>query len=298
MASFVPPPHSFQEDCDLSIFQVYCNSILPASRRLVSWYQYVNLSIAIIAFAALLLWAILPARSSFWGLSNLYSSSDPLAPSTGPSRANSLPETKSFHLCQQQPCTHARDIHIWPGLTKGAIALVELGKDSINLPATCSGIAIRLTANSDSGQLSSILLEIRRLGLPSIVMCHHDLPVLDQLDLGLVSGLIIENACILDNGERRDYFRSTRLRKIVKKCAPRRQETPSFLLGFLELWQARPGPATIRRAYKIGTHFGAVVSTGPAGALDENPASLSAFEYLRKPEVTEVSTICAHVACC
>lgn len=138
-------------------------------------------------------------------------------------------------------------------------------------------------------------MRLCELQVPVVLKCHHDSKVLGAINLKFLAGIIIKNACILEDGSRRDYFRSTALRDVMAKCADERVERPTFFVGFLDRWQHRPSAAVVRRSQKLSSHFGAVLEHGPAvspaspqDATTQMPASLSAFEYLRRSETSEL----------
>jgi hypothetical protein len=127
-----------------------------------------------------------------------------------------------------------------------------------------------------------------------VVMADHDSPLWGDLDFCLVAGIIVENACILRNGDRRDYFRSGILRDAMRKSATERDNRTEFFVGFLDLWEQRPSAAVVRRAAKVSQHFGAVMEHGPVdrsrptGEMRNASRSISAFEFLRLSENIEV----------
>lgn len=98
--------------------------------------------------------------------------------------------------------------------------------------------------------------------VPALLLCHHDSPWLASVGLGHAAGLVVENACILPSGERRDYFQAQPLRDAMARCAKERERRPDLFVSFLELWEHRPHPAVVRRAVKLAEHFGAVVEHG------------------------------------
>lgn len=145
--------------------------------------------------------------------------------------------------------------------------------------------------------IPEILIGLCKLGVPVILKCHHDSRVLEAISLKFLSGLIIENACILEDGTRRDYFRSIILRDIMAKSAEQRLERPNFFVGFYDRWHVRPSAAVVRRALKLGAHFAAAFEhdefaspTEANGVPTKQPTSLSAFEYLRKSETAELQS--------
>lgn len=154
----------------------------------------------------------------------------------------------------------------------------------------------------DAGELSEggdilmaeLLMRLYELQVPILLKCHHDSKLLETIDLKILVGIIIENACILEDGKRRDYFRSQELRDVMAKCAEQRVERPTFFVGFYDRWNTRPSAAVVRRAIKLSEHFAAVLEHGPTtpptyhGGILKQPQSLSAFEYLRRSETSEL----------
>lgn len=160
-----------------------------------------------------------------------------------------------------------------------------------------AGLALRCTKVEQPGQVHKLVKRLRDEHISVLILCNHDSDTLGSIDLQHASGIILENACILPNGERRDYFRSKQLRTAMARCMKIREDTPDFFIGFLELWEQRPHPSVIRRAVKLAEHFGAIIEHGPsnpaleiANPVKEATSTLSGFEYLRRSESTEVRT--------
>ncbi|KAJ4420671.1 hypothetical protein N0V82_004237 [Gnomoniopsis sp. IMI 355080] len=161
------------------------------------------------------------------------------------------------------------------------------------------GLVLDVGLLGDSATLiiPEILVGLARLQVPVILKCHHDSSVLAAVDFKFISGLIIENAAILEDGTRRDYFRSTALREVMDRVADQRLERPKFFVGFFDRWHVRPSAAVIRRAVKLADHYAAVLEHCQVlsgldidGVPGKQPVSLSAFEYLRKPETAELQS--------
>lgn len=146
--------------------------------------------------------------------------------------------------------------------------------------------------------LPQILMGLSKLQVPVFLKCHHDCKLLVSANFKYLSGIIVENACMLEDGTRRDYFRSVALRDAMAKCADQRLERPNFFVGFLERWHTRPSAAVVRRSQKLADHFGAAWEHGrapsPTNPSNEYqgklPLSLSAFEYLRRAETSELQS--------
>ncbi|KUI69718.1 hypothetical protein VM1G_05039 [Cytospora mali] len=156
---------------------------------------------------------------------------------------------------------------------------------------------VDLLRNNGVAFIPEILIRLCELQVPVVLKCHHDSKVLGEINLKFLAGIIIKNACILEDGSRRDYFRSTALRDVMAKCADQRLERPTFFVGFLDRWHTRPSAAVVRRSQKLSSHFAAVLEHGPVtspispeNTPTEMPSSLSAFEYLRRPETSELQS--------
>ncbi|CAI6086454.1 unnamed protein product [Clonostachys chloroleuca] len=156
---------------------------------------------------------------------------------------------------------------------------------SSNLPA----IAIRCDNNTSADQVNHLLEILYFKGVPVIILAHHDMSIWDSIDLGNATGVIVESACILPNGERRDYFKARPLQTLMSRCSTQRETRPDFFVGFMDLWEKRPHPSIIRRSVKLAEHFGAVMEHGPidpsinhGGRIRAAATTLSGFEYLRR----------------
>ncbi|CAG7564503.1 unnamed protein product [Fusarium equiseti] len=156
-----------------------------------------------------------------------------------------------------------------------------------------AGFALECTSTGRTEQTNYLLACLASLDVPVILQCHHDCEAIDHVDLSLASGVIIENACILPNGQRRDYFKARRLRDTMARCSAQRDKRPDFFVGFLDRWATRPKPSVVRRAAKVAQHFDAVMEHGSstdakAYPLESATKALSGFEYLRRAEMVEV----------
>lgn len=202
-------------------------------------------------------------------------------------------------------------------IAKMALASVDIdsfGSDALEpsqIEATADFLADTYLRNSLAGfalscsnakkpeQMDGLLERLYRSRIPVILSCEHDSEALDSVCLTYASGLIVENALILPNGERRDYFRARRFRQIIGRAHKEREERPDFFIGFLDRWTRRPHPATIRRAVKLAEHFGAVIEHGPVDPnymlkvpITSATQTLSGFEYLRRAETIQVCLNC------
>ncbi|KAK1834098.1 hypothetical protein QBC39DRAFT_301394 [Podospora conica] len=141
--------------------------------------------------------------------------------------------------------------------------------------------------------VTQLITELGQREVPVVLNCgHDDVDAFKELDLDFISGVIVDNACILRDGSRRDYFGSQPLRDIMTRCAQARAGRPGFFVGFHDGWEQRPSAAVVCRAVKVARHFQAVFKHGPVGddgwTTEDLPPSLSGFEFLRKPEISEL----------
>lgn len=159
-----------------------------------------------------------------------------------------------------------------------------------------AGFALECTSTQQADRTNYLLACLASIEVPVILVCQHDCEAIDDVDLSIASGLIVENACILSNGQRRDYFKARRLRDTMARCTLQRDKRPDFFVGFLDRWETQPMPSVVRRAAKIAQHFDAVIEHGPiaptasgkASSLESASKTMSAFEYLRRAEMVEV----------
>ncbi|KAM0270259.1 hypothetical protein ACHAQH_009489 [Verticillium albo-atrum] len=163
---------------------------------------------------------------------------------------------------------------------------------------TLAGFALRCSSQTTPDKVEKLLEALHTRKVPALLLCHHDFEGLDTLSFFHASGLIIENACILRTGQRRDYFIARRLRDTMARCNGEREERPEFFVAFLDQWDVRPHPSVVKRAVKIAEHFGAVIEHGPSeSAFGASPVVASAsrtiggFEYLRRAEIIQLQSV-------
>lgn len=166
---------------------------------------------------------------------------------------------------------------------------------TIHLDSGASCLALRLGEGSEPQTVEQLVRELLRLNVPVVLMAPFDLAHLPDIRFTNVLGVIVEGALIVPSGHRRDYFRALALRKIVAKCANERERRPNFFFGMLDLWDARPSAAVIKRGDKLARHFGAIFSHRPSHAIfthEPSPpvpsATIGGFEQLRRGEITDL----------
>lgn len=154
-------------------------------------------------------------------------------------------------------------------------------------------------------ETTPLLIALRALNIMVIIASDPDNPVLHRLNFENISGTIFTNACVLPNGQFRDFFRQARLRKALGRCARQQKSRNNFFVGFLELYSTqRPSAAVARRASKLAEFFGAlfqiahVTNDGRIVTELRKDQCLSAFDWLKNPEVVEVCiTLSIYVHC-
>ncbi|KAK0733184.1 hypothetical protein B0T26DRAFT_808046 [Lasiosphaeria miniovina] len=125
-------------------------------------------------------------------------------------------------------------------------------------------------SDESASLIASLLCEFCRSEVPVLLKFPHDDSALTRdIDFGLVAGVIVENACILRTGERRDYFRAQGLRDIMARAAEERAHRPAFFVGFHDVWSSQPSAAAACRAEKLARHFDAVFEHGPDSSLQK-----------------------------
>ncbi|KAK1753914.1 hypothetical protein QBC47DRAFT_429327 [Echria macrotheca] len=145
-----------------------------------------------------------------------------------------------------------------------------------------SGVILRLV---DVGEIDeeavarcmALVSKLGDIGIPTVVNCDQDdHGVLDGFDFDALAGVILDNACIMKDGQRRDFFRSRRLRDIMSKCVGERARRPHFFVGFHDRWNTRPAASVVCRAAKVSRHFDAVLVHGPTNECNNgNGADVS-----------------------
>lgn len=162
-----------------------------------------------------------------------------------------------------------------------------------------AGIALRCDQDAPAEQVNQLLQILYFKGIPILLLAPHDAPIWNSVVVSNATGVIVENACILPSGQRRDYFLARTLQTLMAKCSKEREDRPDFFVGFLDLWDTRPHPSIVRRAVKLAEHFGAVIEHGPldphvnfGGPIRSATQTLSGFEFLRRAALTEVCVMC------
>ncbi|KAF2423713.1 hypothetical protein EJ08DRAFT_595586 [Tothia fuscella] len=167
--------------------------------------------------------------------------------------------------------------------------------DIILLGKGCKGLVLRISDVMGHERMKELLRTCHTWKIEVIVMCRPDDAILEWVDFSIIAGLILENATILPNGHRRDFFRAERVRELMAQCAEKRIERPSFFVGFYDLWHTRPTAAVVRRAFKVAEYYGATLEHLPLmdaywedNAKRKLPMSLGGFDYLKRPETVNL----------
>lgn len=180
-------------------------------------------------------------------------------------------------------------------LSEAAIINTARHLDKLRIENGSPALVLRISDSKCFLQVTNLLSIFNQQCVSIILMCDPDATILNSIDFGLLVGTIFENACILVNGHRRDFFRAVRLREMMGRCADERVVRPAFFVGFLDLWQSRPTAAVVRRAFKQAEYYEATLEHGPMTgcSLEDSPRgklpmSLSGFDFLKRTEIIEV----------
>ncbi|KAG9636451.1 glycosyltransferase family 4 protein, partial [Aureobasidium melanogenum] len=158
--------------------------------------------------------------------------------------------------------------------------------NSLRLRQGLRGIVVSYGRDDSAEKINTLLMALRNLHVSVILRGDPDLEVVDSISFAHIDGFMIQNACILPDGQRRDFFRAVQVRECVARCKRQMKHRPEFFMGFLEVWMIRPSAATLRRAFKLADFFGAVIQVQ---AISQNNTriemSLSGFDWLKRPEI-------------
>jgi hypothetical protein len=158
--------------------------------------------------------------------------------------------------------------------------------NKLRLQQGLHGVVIRYNVDDSADEVNALLKALRRQHISAILMGDPDVEVINFLHLGLVDGLIIQNASVLPNGQRRDFFRAAQMRECVARCKRQMKGRPDFFMGFFESWTTRPSAATLRRAFKLADFFGAVIQAqAEMQHHTRQEMCLSGFDWLKRPEM-------------
>ncbi|QDS72759.1 hypothetical protein FKW77_004222 [Venturia effusa] len=160
----------------------------------------------------------------------------------------------------------------------------------LRMEKMASGFVVKIHDNVFPDHTVSLLEAMTKQSVQVMLMCDTDAEILRSIDFDMLFGIILESSTILPNGERRDFFRSDRLRGVMSRCADVRVERPTFFLGFHDLWETRPTAAVVRRAFKLAEFFGATLTHGPFGQQRHTkfPISMSGFDYLKGNDIVDL----------
>lgn len=158
--------------------------------------------------------------------------------------------------------------------------------NNLRLKQGLHGLVVSYSQGNSAEDINALLIALRNLHVSAILMGDPDLEIVDSISFALIDGFVIKNACVLPNGQRRDFFRAVQMRECVARCKRQMKRRPEFFLGFLEIWTARPSAAILRRAFKLADFFGAVIQAQAASQHNtRTEMSLSAFDWLKRPEI-------------
>lgn len=161
--------------------------------------------------------------------------------------------------------------------------------NNLRLKQGLDGIVISYGTEDTAMDINALLEALNSRHVSTILMGDPDLEVINSVHFGLIDGLVIRDASILPNGQRRDFFRAVQVRECVARCKRQMKTRPDFFLGFLEIWTVRPSAATLRRAFKLADFFGAVMQAQAATQHNSRiEMCLSGFDWLKRPEIIKL----------
>jgi len=137
---------------------------------------------------------------------------------------------------------------------------------------------------------NEFLRYLQSLNTPVLLQSSPPYTDIHGVNFNFVDGVIFENACIHSDGERRDFFQAMELRQGLGRAA-RQRETRKFFVGFHDLWESRPEPAIIRRAFKFAKFYNTCLQVGPTKSLSNIEECvpvemcLSGFDWLKRDDV-------------
>lgn len=153
-----------------------------------------------------------------------------------------------------------------------------------------SGLVISSTIDVEQNLLEILDLLVYS-GVPCMLLDDASEPT-RGVDLTHLFGVIYQNACILPDGSRRDFFQASKLRNGLGKCEKRRAKSKDFFVGFFDRWTTRPIPAVIRRGFKLAQFYGAILNHAPVGEREWNGSNagncLSAFDWIKRADIIMV----------
>lgn len=158
--------------------------------------------------------------------------------------------------------------------------------NNLRLKQGLHGFIVSYRHGDSAEDINILLMALRNLHVSAILMGDPDLEIVDSISFALIDGFMIKNACVLPNGQRRDFFRAVQMRECVARCKRQMENRPEFFMGFLEVWTTRPSAATLRRAFKLADFFDAVIQAQAASQHNTRiEMCLSAFDWLKRPEI-------------
>lgn len=167
-----------------------------------------------------------------------------------------------------------------------------------------SGVVLRISISTAfcARTWSTLCRHLKELQLIVYLEVHPPYLDLVSIDLQVIDGVIIRNATVLTDGQRRDYFQGQELRQLLGRCARQRRLRSQFVTIFHDPCDA-PSTPVLRRAFKFARSHGAILSVcRPNSSGDEDAVPdaepLSALDWLKRPDVLELrrSWLGSHIA--
>lgn len=154
-----------------------------------------------------------------------------------------------------------------------------------------SGILLTVSDFLDFDSWNLLCKHLKNLNLLVFLELMPPYLHLSGIDLGHSDGLIVRNAAVLPDGQRRDYFQAYELRDVLGRCARQKAQRPQFQTILYDPCDL-PSVPVLARAFKFARFHDALLTvcrkteTGFLDcALDQEP--LRAFDWLRRPDVLD-----------
>ncbi|KAI4726637.1 hypothetical protein E4T49_05652 [Aureobasidium sp. EXF-10728] len=158
--------------------------------------------------------------------------------------------------------------------------------NNLRLKQGLHGLVVSYSRDDSAEDINALLIALRNLHVSVILTGDPDLKIVDSISFALIDGLMVRNASVLPDGQRRDFFRAAQVRECVARCKRQMKTRPEFFMGFLEIWTVRPSAATLRRAFKLADFFGATIQAQAVSQHNtRTEMSLSGFDWLKRMEI-------------
>ena len=186
-------------------------------------------------------------------------------------------------------------------MVKGVDEIVDIVQGKFKLHGSNSKFTGILLAGWEKRISVSVLNEIVRflttlgLGVYLEITPPNFIENIESPDFRLLAGVVVRNATILPNGERRDFFQMDKMKSTVKEFV-----TQSCLRQFtVMMWETVEDDVTVsnavaKRSFSWSSYYGALTWIGSKSALHDpvlagaSQEPLPAFQWLKEAEVMNI----------